>query len=285
LETTAAIYNPARAFGDFAIRDLTPQVMDAPHWHGHVEINALSGASMVYDFDGHMVALADGAIAMFWAGVPHRSTAIHATGAPRLTNIYLPLDRFLLMPHIAGLQRMLLAGAIITLPANLIDQQRLDAWRADLAAQNDERQALVVMELNTILRRVSSLPLSFLLKPSGIENDTGELSSSNVRHVVAMIRHVMENLGEPLSNASVTRVTGLHMNYALSIFSSVMRIPLKRFMIRMRLARARGLLAESDLPVATIAANCGFGSLSQFYEAFKAAYGTSPRLARLGHKV
>jgi AraC family transcriptional regulator, melibiose operon regulatory protein len=285
LETQVAIYNPARAFGDFAIRDLMPQVMDAPHWHGHVEINALSGASMVYDFDGQIVELADGAIAMFWAGVPHRSTAIHATGTPSLTNIYLPLDRFLLMPHIAGLQRILLAGAIITLPSTLIDGQRLNDWRADLATGKVEHQSLVVMELNTILRRVSSHPLSFLLKPSGIENDTGELSSSNVRHVVAMIRHVMENLGEPLSNASVTRVTGLHMNYALSIFSSVMRIPLKRFIIRMRLARARGLLAESDLPVATIAANCGFGSLSQFYESFKAAYGTSPRIARLGHKV
>lgn len=279
------IYDPARAFGDFAIRDLKPQIMDAPHWHGHVEINALSDATMIYDFDGQRVELRDGTVAMFWAGVPHRSTTIHAETEPSLTNIYLPLDRFLLMPHIAGLQRILLAGAIIALPPTLMDKVKLNQWRADLASQNPERQALVVMELNTILRRVAASPLSFLLKPSAIKNEASELSSSNVRHVVAMIRHVMENLGTPLSNSKVTRVTGLHMNYALSIFSSVMRIPLKRFIIRMRLARARGLLAESDLPVATIAANCGFGSLSQFYEAFKAAYGTSPRVARLNGKV
>ncbi len=258
--------------------------MDAPHWHGHVEINALSGASMIYDFDGKIVELANGTVTMFWAGVPHRSTFVSPDGTPHLTNIYLPLDRFLLMSHIAGLQRMLLAGAIITLPENLIDAKKLSEWQTDLAAENAERQALVVMELNTMLRRVSASPLSFLRKPTGIENETSDMSSSNARHVVAMIRHVMENLGDRLSNADVTRVTGLHMNYALSIFSSVMRIPLKRFIIRMRLARARGLLAESDLPVATIAANCGFGSQSQFYEAFKVAYGTTPRAARLGHK-
>ena len=285
MKTPATIYDPARAFGDFAIRDLVPQIMGAPHWHGHVEINALSGASMTYDFDGQQVELMNGTIAMFWAGVAHRSTAIKPEGTPRLTNIYLPLDHFLLMPHIAGLQRMLLAGAIVSLPATLIDTPKLAEWRVDLTCQNSERQALVIMELNTILRRVSALPLSFLLKPSGIAAETGELSSSNVRHVVAMIRHVMENLDKPLSNPIVTRLTGLHMNYALSIFSSVMRIPLKRFIIRMRLTRARGLLAESDLPVATIAANCGFGSLSQFYEAFKAAYGSSPRMARLNGKT
>ena len=285
MENPASIYDSGRAFGDFAIRTLTPQIMDAPHWHGHVEINALSGASMTYDFDGNQVELQNGSVTMFWAGVPHRSTSILSDGSPNLTNIYLPLDRFLLMPHIAKLQRMLLAGAIIALPAKLIDAQRLEDWQADLAAQNSERQAIVVMELNTILRRATTFPLSFMLKPNGAENETSELSSSNVRHVVSMIRHVMENLGQPLSNATVTSVTGLHMNYALSIFSSVMRIPLKRFIIRMRLARARGLLSESDLPVATIAANCGFGSLSQFYEAFKAAYGTSPRVARLGTKV
>jgi AraC family transcriptional regulator, melibiose operon regulatory protein len=259
--------------------------MDAPHWHGHVEINALSGASMIYDFDGNQVQLQNGTVAIFWAGVPHRSMAIVAQDTPSLTNIYLPLDRFLLMPHISSLQRKLLAGAIIALPATQIDSGKLAVWQADIDSQDAERQTLVVMELNTILRRISSTPFSFLLKPKGIENENSELSSSNVRHVVAMIRHVMENLGEPLSNTSVTRVTGLHMNYALSIFSSVMHIPLKRFIIRMRLARARGLLAESDLPVATIAANSGFGSISQFYEAFKAAYGESPRAARLGRKV
>jgi AraC-like DNA-binding protein len=66
----------------------------------------------------------------------------------------------------------------------------------------------------------------------------------------------------------------------LSIFSSVMRMPMKRFIIRMRLARARALLNEGGLPVATVAASAGFGSLSQFYEAFGKAYGMTPNAAR-----
>ena len=284
MENLDTIYNPARAFGDFAIRTLTPQIMDVPHWHGHVEINALSGATMLYDFDGHRVELKHGTIAMFWAGVPHRTIEILPNGTPRLTNIYLPLDHFLLMPHITGLQRILLSGGVVALPSALIDAGRLSQWHSDLTSQNAENHALVLMELNTILRRASTKTLSFLLRPDGVERHNNDLSSSNVRHVVVMVRHVMENLGQPLANKDVTAMTGLHMNYALNIFSSVMRIPLKRFIIHMRLTRARGLLAESDLPVATIAANCGFGSLSQFYEAFKTAYGTSPRAARLSNK-
>jgi AraC-like DNA-binding protein len=281
---SSPIYDPSRAFGDLAIRDLLPTVMDAPHWHGHVEINALNGAAMRYDFDGHDVELPDGTVAMFWAGVPHRSTQLRPTGAtpPRLTNIYLPLDRFLLMPHIAGLQGLLLAGAVVALPPDLFDAPRLAQWRGDIASGVAERQAMLLMEINAALRRASANAPRFLHRPKGAATNVPDLSSSNVRHVVAMIRHVMENLDAPLANRDVTAVTGLHMNYALNIFSSVMRIPLKRFIIRMRLVRARGLLAESDLPVATIAAKCGFGSLSQFYEAFGAAYGTTPRGARLG---
>lgn len=277
------IYDPSRAFGDFAIRVLQPQPMDAPHWHGHVEINMLAGAAMDYDFDGARVCVADGGAALFWAGVPHRASSVRATGAaePSLTNIYLPLDAFLLMPHVGALQQAVLSGGVIAVPPALIDAGRLARWRADLAAGTAERQALVKMELNAALRRLTLDGLTFLLRPADDGANGRKAAASNARHVVAMVRVIIENLGRPLSNAEVTRVTGLHMNYALALFSSVMRIPLKRFIIRMRLARARALLTESDLPAATIAAQSGFGSLSQFYEAFRAAYGTTPKAARL----
>ena len=78
----------------------------------------------------------------------------------------------------------------------------------------------------------------------------------------------------------MTKVTGLHANYALALFTRTMNIPLKQFIIRMRLLRARGMLLESDTAIATIAVESGFGSASQFYAHFSAAYGTTPQHLR-----
>jgi AraC-like DNA-binding protein len=95
-----------------------------------------------------------------------------------------------------------------------------------------------------------------------------------------MVQHILENLGGSLPNADVTAVTGLHPNYALAIFTKVMNIPLKQFVLRMRLLRARGLLLESDIAISKVAEESGFGSTSQFYAHFSSAYGVSPSRLR-----
>ena len=271
------IYDPARAFGDFAIRRLTPGLMALPHWHGHVEINILSGAAMTYDFDGARVTIPDGAAALFWAGVPHRVTNLAATPGlqPSLINIYLPLDRFLLMPQVTELQRDVLGGAVLLLPSLSPDSAAIAQWEDDLASGDPQRIGLVETEINAVLRRAA------LGRPTRIL-DAGKstLTETGRAHVVSMIRHIVENLDRPLSNAAIARVTGLHANYALNLFSSVLNMPMKQFVIRLRLTRARSLLQETSLPVNAIAAQSGFGSLSQFYDAFQKAYGMTPRGVR-----
>ena len=52
-----------------------------------------------------------------------------------------------------------------------------------------------------------------------------------------------------------------------------------------RLERAAALLRHSDLPIATIALNSGFGDVSSFHRRFKARFGTTPRGFRLDGRV
>ena len=95
-----------------------------------------------------------------------------------------------------------------------------------------------------------------------------------------MVRFILENLDKPLKNADITVMTGLHENYALGLFTRIIHIPLKQFVLRMRLMRARALLVESALAVTSVAEASGFTSISQFYHQFKMAYGTSPNAVR-----
>ena len=275
-------YRTTRAFGRFGIRQFRPQIMEEPHWHGHIEFNLCRGAEMVYAVDGETITVPANRLCVFWAGVPHRLSAVHPTGTevPVLTNIYLPVDSFLAMPHIAKLQVALLSGAIALIPEAICPTEKVNGWYRDYRAGDFERSEVVRMEMNALLRRALLDDLEWLRHPLeklGVERT---LSSSHMRHVIEMLRYVLEHLSEPMTNADITAVTGLHENYALTLFTRTMHMPLKKFVIRLRLLRARGLLTESSVAIATVAERCGFNSISQFYQHFKSAYGLAPNAVR-----
>ncbi|MFV0360230.1 helix-turn-helix domain-containing protein [Tropicimonas sp.] len=277
-------YSRTAAFGRFGLRQFTPQVMDMPHWHGHVECNFCEAAEMVYDFNGTRISVPPETFVLFWAGVPHQLLEVNQRGAarPRLSNIYLPADMFLLMPHIAQLQLLLMSAAFVRAAPALVGIAQLDRWYADYRSGEFERTEVVKMELNALFRRMLLYPLTLLHAP-GVEGDSGvrQLSSAHIRQVVDMTRFILENLERPIHNADVAAVIGFHENYATSLFSRVMRMPIKKFVIRMRLMRARALLIESTLPIAQVAEEAGFSSLTQFYAHFARAYGMSPASVRV----
>ena len=280
-------YSVTRAFGRFGMRVFEPTVMPAPHWHGHVELNFVEHGAMVYDIDGEEIAVPEVRLVLFWAGIPHRLTALQPSGsAPqRLTNIYLPVDGFLFMSHIGQLQVRLLGGGMAMLPASLCGAGQIARWYDDYRSGDFERVEILKMELNALLRRALMAELGWLRDPIRDPGAGRVLSSGHVRHVVEMVRFILENLGRPMSNADVAAVTGLHPNYAMNLFSQTMRLPMKRFIIRMRMLRARAQLLESALPVAAVAEASGIASLTQFYEQFKSAYGMSPHALRTQYRA
>ncbi len=275
-------YSSKRAFGRFGIRIFDPVVMEFPHWHGHIEVNLANGFEMTYDVDGQALTVPANRLVVFWAGVPHQLTAIHQVSQveQKLCNIYLPLDSFLMMHHISPLQVSLLSGGLIVLPEDLCSVDQMRRWYSDYRSGDFERQELVKMELHVLFRRASLAEFEFLRAPKGDIAGGRALSSAHIRHVIAMVRHILENLDKPLKNSDIAATTGLHENYAQTLFARIMQVPPKQFLIRMRLMRARALLVESSMAISSVAENSGFSSISQFYAQFKAGYGMSPAAVR-----
>jgi len=278
-------YARSRAFGRFGMRIFKPQQMAEPHWHGHIEANFSRHARLHYLVDGAPIVVEPDQLVVFWANVPHQLVKIEPTAAaaPELCNIYLPLDAFLMMPNLPDFQIALINGAMLACPSQLCSFEHLTRWYQDYRSANTERLDIMKMEINALFRRMALSETAPLRAPWLTRSAPHSLSSSHIRHVVAMLRHVLENLDKPLTNAQVTGVTGLHPNYALGIFTKAMNLPLKQFILRMRLLRARGMLLESDAAITTIAVESGFGSTSQFYAHFSAAYGISPSRLRDKH--
>lgn len=275
-------YARTKAFGRFGMRIFKPTLMDRPHWHGHVEANFIRNARMHYVLDGENVIVEPDTLVIFWANVPHQLVAVEPTSekAPELTNIYLPLDVFLFMPHIQELQVNILTGGMIIVPSDIFDFSKLKRWYVDYRSHNAEHIDVVMMEINALLRRTSLTPFIYLRKPWRENVGTSTQAAIHVRHVVNMVRHILENIEKPLNSEDVAKVTGLHTNYALSLFSKTMLISPKQFIIRMRLVRARSMILESKMAIASIAVECGFNAISQFYDHFSKAYATTPQSLR-----
>ena len=275
-------YAEDRAIGRFGMRLFEPPLMEAPHWHGHVEGNMLTGGSMTYRIEDQEIEIPPGRLVLFWANIPHQLVRLTRSGREpcRLANIYLPLDIFLFMPHIARLQVALLSGGMVAFDPTLLPQGQMESWYRDYRSGQADRREIMIMEMNALFRRVLLQPLEMLRTPMGDPEGATHPQRSRVMHVVAMLRFIMENLSQPMTNADVAKVTGLHETYALSLFTQVVQVPMRRFIIRMRLLRARALLLESNATVASVATQAGFASLSQFYEHFLRAYGMTPQALR-----
>lgn len=277
-------YKYDSAFGRLGMRVFEPALMEAPHWHGHIEINVPHAAALTYVMDGRTFSVSPGEIVIFWAGIPHQLVKVSkiAQEPARLANLYVPADTFLLLPHITDMKVALLGGGVLKIPCPRDSWRMMQNWYDDYRSGDVELVESLKMELNALLRRTMAQPLEFLVPPITQNAKGGHHSARHLGHVIAMVRHILENLDTRMTNADVAAVSGLHENYAVNLFSKTIGMPIKRFIIRMRLIRARAFLIESSMPVSEVAIASGFSSITQFYQHFKSSYGVSPKALRDG---
>lgn len=268
-----AAADPGPAFGAFAVHRFTPRTMRRMHWHGHIEANWLERARMAYDIGGREVVVPEGRLALFWASVPHRAASITPLGpGPLLHNVYMPLDDVLLMPGIDRVRARLLAGEVLALDPEACDDRTVRRWRRDAASPDPGMRSLAIAEFHGALRR-AEIGGAFVTLGPDAPDVAGGRRGVTMTHVVTMLRTVIDRLDQPLTVAEIAAPTGLNPNYASNLFASAMRVPLKSFVVRLRLSRAEALLMETDASVQAIAFASGFGSVAQFYAAFRARHG------------
>ncbi|KKB86094.1 hypothetical protein VW29_04220 [Devosia limi DSM 17137] len=260
------------------MRWFTPQLMTAPHSHGHIEFNWLTEGSMTYVFDGRQVHTPSNKLVLFWAGVSHQAVGIpsDASTGIRQCNIYFPLDSFLYLPKLGQMTECVMGGGVVALSPDAVDANTLQRWYRDYRSGDTDRADLLKVEIGVMLRRASMVGWETLLPPWIVARDTNSHRATPLRHVVAMIRFISEHISEPFDIAEIGLAVDLHPNYVQTLFKRVMHISIHRFVVRMRLIRARELLFSSNLSVENIAFAAGFSSISQFYEQFNRAYGLPP---------
>ncbi len=251
-----------------------PGLMQRPHRHNEVEINFLEAGSLTYLFGGTRTRIAAGQLALFWATIPHQvvqveeSTILHWLTIPFATFLRWQLPDMLTQRIIRGNFALETSQ-----PSSQTHQQRFRQWYNDLQHSTPELLKIVALEVEASLRRLALRGAEALDQP---ENTTVMLPISELSSVERIASFIADHYTEPLPIAQIARAVNLHPNYAMSLFHKSFAISIVDYITQYRIAHAQRLLITTNLNVSQIAIESGFGSVSRFYTAFKAACAQSP---------
>ncbi len=94
---------------------------------------------------------------------------------------------------------------------------------------------------------------------------------------VARVRDFIQaNLGSRISLADLAEVAGYSRYHFVRAFKLSTGFPPYAYLLNERIAAARAMLANSDIPVAAVASRTGFASHAQFSTRFRELTGTTP---------
>ncbi|WP_412066357.1 GlxA family transcriptional regulator [Rhizobium sp. SYY.PMSO] len=90
------------------------------------------------------------------------------------------------------------------------------------------------------------------------------------------IRLIEEHVETPLSSSDIADRLGISTRQLERMFERYMNTSPKRYVMEMRLNRARNLIVQSDQALTEIAMACGFTSTSHFSKAYREHFGKTP---------
>ena len=270
--------HPMVVFGNHRLcagHRLAVQPMPGPHMHSQVEINVLLSGSMTYWLDGGLIRLEGNRLVMFWGMAPHQVT--EASEDAEFACFYLPLAMVLSLSRAARLRDAVLRGGLIA--ASAVEPWERDVvlrWRRELMSGDEALEAVVRDELAARLHRLDHEGWHDLRRAAAPASAAPGFDAERLASLETMTRFIGEQGLRAIQVSDVARAAGLHPNYAISLFRKAFGITIKQALTRHRLDAAQSMLLATDLSITTIAFDCGFGSLSSFYESFERRFSVSP---------
>jgi YesN/AraC family two-component response regulator len=114
---------------------------------------------------------------------------------------------------------------------------------------------------------------------SGISHKTGplkDMTTSQPVTLINVINYIDDNLSARLNLDILSEKAGLSKFHFCRIFKSHIGVSPMKFLMSMRIAKAKKLLKREDANISKVASSLGFNDLSSFTVQFKKITGTTP---------
>jgi transcriptional regulator GlxA family with amidase domain len=99
--------------------------------------------------------------------------------------------------------------------------------------------------------------------------------------LLTIVEEMQANLCEPVPLPDLAAKVGVSMRQVERLFAREMGRSPARYYLELRLERAHLLLSQSALPIIEVAVACGFIGGPHFWNAYRKAYGCTPKQTRL----
>ncbi|RMD82206.1 MAG: AraC family transcriptional regulator [Lentisphaerae bacterium] len=262
---------PLKAHLD-GVRDDGP--IDAYHTHNVLEVGLCLEGSGLYHVGGKVIPFRQGDISLITPLEWHRSQSTPGSVSRWHWLFFDPVRLFL--PFLsqpipynpqwyagAGFCNIL-SGSQYPQLVSVFEEALAEVMRGG-PGMRDNVRALLLVFMNRLFHAV------------GRFYSTGQPQVVNPIRIMPALDMLTRNYRMPLRIADLARACHMSLrNFQLHFRRCTGQSP-QAFLIHCRLQAAVTLLRGTDLPIAEIAYQCGFGSLSSFNRAFRSQFRKSPR--------
>lgn len=211
--------------------------------------------------------------------MPHKLTRLYGRGIIYIMNI--PLSYFLSLPVPEAMRRDILKGEVLFADDSFpVDLGNFKSWVMEYHNQDPVLQGIVQDDIGLNLRRLGHRGWQLASSNDSSIERRASAGSRALYHASNMVDFINKNYTSNLTLDQIAEQAGLQRNYAINVFTKVMGVPIKQYILRTRLQAAQYKLLKTEEKVSSIAFECGFGSLSRFYDVFNRHFGLSPQKFR-----
>jgi AraC-like DNA-binding protein len=114
-----------------------------------------------------------------------------------------------------------------------------------------------------------------MLRGTVLRCRNGAPFTSRSRALIAKVKELLSTPGDLLSLGQIATATGTSPAYLTDLFHRIEGMPIYRYQIRLRLARALARMPHAE-DITQVALELGFSSHSHFSSAFRATFGMTP---------
>lgn len=249
-----------------------------PNRHDNYELVYMKTGSTVFEIAGQPVEMGPNDIIIIKPGQPHKFIVKSKTVSGFLVLNFkfenkkthgfseVPVEDFL--NFVSGKE----SGPYISLKVSQKNEiinvmNRILKEREGSEIGSEFLSQLLVMELFVLISRALKMQWE-----SSIKNKSPKLKEL----IEISVKYIYNNFERDISLSDIARYVFLSPSYYTRAFKEEMKTSPINFLLKVRIDRARELLADSDLKIGDIALSVGFSNQQRFNEIFKKYTGCTP---------